>query len=190
MALQPVKTLSDISTDRCAVVIKNSTKRCESKSLGTKIFRDEARACLVGEEKIIAGRGISNMRHVVDIQQKLLQKLGIAEIRYYDRIKRSNLYRELVDSNDIRTIIANKVKAIRRELKDKAAKVSGKERISKAKKGSDGRLGMTIDLTSKYEEDESYTSAVSYDTDGGYESSRSNSYISASFWFIDRWHPL
>ena len=85
MALQPVKTLSDISTDRCAVVIKNSTKRCESKSLGTKIFRDEARACLVGEEKIIAGRGISNMRHVVDIQQKLLQKLGIAEIRYYER---------------------------------------------------------------------------------------------------------
>ena len=95
------------------------------------------------------------------------------------------MYRELVDSNDIRTIIANKVKAIRRELKDKAAKVSGKERISKAKKGSDGRLGMTIDLTSKYEEDESYTSAT---VDMNH---RAPTHLyHASFWFIDRWHPL
>ena len=109
-----------------------------------------------------------NVRHAVDIQQKLLQKLGIAEVRYYERIKRSNFYRELVDSNTIRTIIAKRVGRACHQQKVKAAKAHGDNRISKAKQKTDGRLGTIIDLTSK-SEDESHN--TDYDTDSsGYDS--------------------
>ena len=166
MALQPVKTLSDISTDRCAVVIKNSTKTCERWSLGTKIFRDEVQVCLVRSKDDVKN---DNVRHAVDIQQKLLQKLGIAEVRYYERIKRSNFYRELVDSKATRTIIARRVGRARRQQKAKAAKAHGDNRISKARQKTDGRVGTIIDLTSNSEEDESHT-YTDYDTESGYDS--------------------